>query len=902
MERDQALEWFAAQQITISEDLVAVAKNQLAFLAVVNKHRSLYEGPLLDRAIHRYKACWLPLLAKFTETGATKGFLIVPLDCEWIWHVHRLNPVQYKEDCEKLFGRTLDNKNVKSSLQVRPESKDLMAKWWNKVFPMEPFELDLTTDDSAPAYKYDDDKGITYDLVAAVERQSSFYHHVSGATMKNDRFLDEALARYKGFLHLIKKNQPFFCVPTYDIDLLWHSHQLQPVSYCKDTVALLGRLLQHDEADAGADAGTDANQEIELESAFSETRKQWECLYGWRYWRAGATFKDYKPSPVLVSPYQPNSEIKNKTTSPENNKYINLVQLKFVEVLLQVVRVKDLPETQQGNLFVAFGKQQHDFFLSGSYVLKIQSETEDQEVASFQCEATGDLVLTLVADSRSNFARSVEPIGQTSISIDKLAGSNSTLFLQDWLQLRTSHQSESAEEDTNPISILVAISVSVPVPAPYAFYMVKGKPMIYNSCFLVYPGMISENYWTHFIHGHGNEIISLKIRDSTSEIGQHDKTNKKEVIGMTRFNRKPRVLAEFEDNAWSLKDSNLVLILKKKIGEGGDIFEIKGDKQIKLFLGKKLEYEPENNNMDIDEEYITAVEFSADHPYGKALALLGIKSGTMKVNEGWFALPAVVLALIISELFENEGFGTFILNETAVVLASCGVMARCKSSIAEPRCRTSLAEMFAGNGCKRARFIASLAGYKARRWASVADGNGGNGGHGSASCITDVGDGGAEFAAMARCKAGLGAESEAMARCKAGLGAESEAMARCKAGLGAESEAMARCKAGLSAESAAMARCKAGLGAESAAMARCKAGLGAESAAMVKCKAGLSAESGTMPRCRAGQGAESAAMARCKEGLSAESAAIARCKAGLGAESAGMARCKTAIADVCKKQ
>lgn len=50
---------------------------------------------------------------------------------------------------------------------------------------------------------------------------------------------------------------------------------------------------------------------------------------------------------------------------------------------------------------------------------------------------------------------------------------------------------------------------------------------------------------------------------------------------MTKLNRKERVLAEFEDNAWSLKDSNLVLILDKKIGEGGDIFEIKGDKQVK---------------------------------------------------------------------------------------------------------------------------------------------------------------------------------------------------------------------------------------------------------------------------------------------------------------------------------
>lgn len=53
MERDQELEWFTAQQITITDDLVAATKNQLAFLAAVDKHRSLYDGPLLHRAIHR---------------------------------------------------------------------------------------------------------------------------------------------------------------------------------------------------------------------------------------------------------------------------------------------------------------------------------------------------------------------------------------------------------------------------------------------------------------------------------------------------------------------------------------------------------------------------------------------------------------------------------------------------------------------------------------------------------------------------------------------------------------------------------------------------------------------------------------------------------------------------------
>ena len=53
MEKEQELEWIEAQKIGISVDLVAVAKRQLRFLAEVDRNRSLYEGPVLLRAIYR---------------------------------------------------------------------------------------------------------------------------------------------------------------------------------------------------------------------------------------------------------------------------------------------------------------------------------------------------------------------------------------------------------------------------------------------------------------------------------------------------------------------------------------------------------------------------------------------------------------------------------------------------------------------------------------------------------------------------------------------------------------------------------------------------------------------------------------------------------------------------------
>lgn len=53
MEKEQEREWAEAQNIKLSVDLVSAAKNQLKFLAAVDRNRYLYEGPTLDRAIYR---------------------------------------------------------------------------------------------------------------------------------------------------------------------------------------------------------------------------------------------------------------------------------------------------------------------------------------------------------------------------------------------------------------------------------------------------------------------------------------------------------------------------------------------------------------------------------------------------------------------------------------------------------------------------------------------------------------------------------------------------------------------------------------------------------------------------------------------------------------------------------
>nr|GEU77373.1 reverse transcriptase domain-containing protein [Tanacetum cinerariifolium] len=92
MEKLEDLEWIKAQNIVISTDLITATKKHLKFLEAVDDNGNLYDGCVLERAIFRYKYCWLPLLAKHSRSKVCKWRLVVPLDCEWIWHCHRLNP------------------------------------------------------------------------------------------------------------------------------------------------------------------------------------------------------------------------------------------------------------------------------------------------------------------------------------------------------------------------------------------------------------------------------------------------------------------------------------------------------------------------------------------------------------------------------------------------------------------------------------------------------------------------------------------------------------------------------------------------------------------------------------------------------------------------------------------
>lgn len=55
--------------------------------------------------------------------------------------------------------------------------------------------------------------------------------------------------------------------------------------------------------------------------------------------------------------------------------------------------------------------------------------------------------------------------------------------------------------------------------------------------------------------------------------------------------------------------------------------------QVKIYPGRKLEFESKHcERQKKNHGFLTAIEFSAEVPYGRAVALLDLKSGFLKVD------------------------------------------------------------------------------------------------------------------------------------------------------------------------------------------------------------------------------------------------------------------------------
>lgn len=86
--------------------------------------------------------------------------------------------VQYKSDCEALYGRVLDNSNVLSSVQGTCQRHT--EEIWNRLYPEESYNFNLTCafSENISEKLSGSEKYTKYDLISAVKRQSPFFYQV----------------------------------------------------------------------------------------------------------------------------------------------------------------------------------------------------------------------------------------------------------------------------------------------------------------------------------------------------------------------------------------------------------------------------------------------------------------------------------------------------------------------------------------------------------------------------------------------------------------------------------------------------------------------------------------------------------------------------------------------------
>ncbi|KAL6179274.1 hypothetical protein ACLB2K_050790 [Fragaria x ananassa] len=95
--------------------------------------------------------------------------------------------------------------------------------------------------------------------------------------------------------------------------------------------------------------------------------------------------------------------------------------------------------------------------------------------------------------------------------------------------------------------------------------------------------------------------------------------------------------------------------LPNKLDEEDHIFEIVGNRKVIILPGRKLEYETRSRSkQETEHNFMTAIEISPEYPYGKAVALLNVKSGFLEIKEEWLLLPWITSAFILSDVSSSD--------------------------------------------------------------------------------------------------------------------------------------------------------------------------------------------------------------------------------------------------------
>ncbi|EFQ32613.1 uncharacterized protein GLRG_07627 [Colletotrichum graminicola M1.001] len=215
-----------------------------------------------DRAVARFEA--------WSASGPRPAERMPPVDVLMAWHALMLHPRAYARFIE--LGGRLGLDGLK----------------WSEISNLTMPDIDLPSLSAAHTgvFTHRSPTGtplFTYPLAAAIRRQLSFSTKMARHAWLRSPSLASTLARsrarYARFFQLIAAHPRTVMVPTLDIDLVWHTHQLSPARYLAFSKrAVAGRLVDHDDEIADETLGALAADMQELWADVFDGEAYHACL------------------------------------------------------------------------------------------------------------------------------------------------------------------------------------------------------------------------------------------------------------------------------------------------------------------------------------------------------------------------------------------------------------------------------------------------------------------------------------------------------------------------------------------------------------------------------------------------------------------------------------------------
>ncbi|KAH7289972.1 hypothetical protein KP509_30G026300 [Ceratopteris richardii] len=677
LEIQQKSNLLAAKAVSFSiSTLVPRAVELIRFLELVDLHPCLYEGPAVSCAIRRYEECWLPLLAEYwrSPTGSTP--LQPPLDCAWIWHCHRLNPIAYAGDCEVLYGRVLGAPSAMNTTEAFESSRRL----WEESFPNEPYDLDLQQFhfDEGQSVSSEFRSKIRYNLQEAAMRQSTFYYQVSEPHFLDDKFLRAAEERYKCFLYLFKLTDlQLFLVPTYDIDIMWHAHLRDPEAYTKDLTRFLGKVLDHD------DTSSDRSPGAKLQQGFQQTCRKWHECYGAAYTRAGAMYRGEAPARIELDSLASSSRTCTTAFGVPFH-FRPLAQRELMQVSITIAKAPKSPTTKgKLRILLQMGSKCSSFKLETSSV-PILSELEWKHTWTFHVEKSTERLKLKLLCTRSNALMQKlvgdEVIGSAYLKWQNLL-SSPTLAYDGWLDMAPISGSRSSSiYKKPPPAIFISISVTPPQLGPQLFRAISCSPTDDS-------GRMSKccprrgSWQTKSVLDHTNRVVfvirarysgvensipehenCLHIHEGEwvySNVFPHIRTAPAKIIAtaisMTSQLDAGQTLCGHR--CWGFfNNSSQLTVSRDSTRNGWPLLEIQGvlSNEICLISGRKLQYEVKSATDEDEVTFVTLIRYNlSGAPLGKATALFNWSTGAMEVSPDESVALVLLLSNIISISFDE---------------------------------------------------------------------------------------------------------------------------------------------------------------------------------------------------------------------------------------------------------